>query len=180
MNRATSRMRAPSALIATLLVLAGCSGTGGGYPSLAIRDIERVSGTAQPVQPETQVPVAPPVSEALDQRIARLTQQARTAHATFQSRAGSAARTVAVGRGSRAPADRWVASQIAVAELQALRSVAMIALADLDTLFTQERLAFSGEPSPAAQALDRARQQIGAWVEEEDQVIARLAGQIAS
>lgn len=180
MNRAISRICATSALLASLPVLAACSGASGGYPSLAIRDVERVSGTAQPVAPEIQQPVAPPVSEALDQRIARLVEQARGAHATFQNRAGSASRTVGAGRGTRAPADRWIAAQVALSDLQALRSTAMIALADLDVMFAEERLAFSDDLSPTAQALDRARQQIGAWVEEEDRVIAGLAGQIAS
>lgn len=176
MNRAISRLCASTALLA----LGACVGAGSNYPSLAIRDVERVSGTAQPAQPEVQEPTAPPVNEALDQRIARLVVQAQDAHATFQSRTGSATRTVAAARGTRAPADRWIASQVAIADLQALRSTAMIALADLDNLFAQERLAWSDELSPTAQALDRARQQIGAWVEEEDQVIARLSRQIAS
>lgn len=176
MNRATSRLFALSAP----LVLAACSGVGSGYPSLAIRDIERVSGSALPAPAESEAPSAPPVSEALDQRIARLVAQARSAHESFQSRAGSASRIVAAARGTRPPADRWIDSQIALADLQALRSTSMIALADLDQLFAEDRLAFSDELSPSAEALNRARQQIGAWVEEEDQLIARLAGQIAS
>lgn len=175
MNRAISRLWASSAL----LFLTACSGAGG-YPSLAIRDVERASGTAQPVSPEATKPPAPPVSEALDQRIARLVAQARTTHNTFQNRASSASQIVNAARGTRAPADRWIDSQIAIADLQALRSTAMIALADLDQLFAQERLAFPNEPSPTVLALDSARQQIGSWVEEENRVIARLSGQITS
>jgi len=162
-----------------LLLLSACSGAGG-YPSLAIRDVERVSGTAQPAIPETPKPIAPPVSEALDQRITRLVAQAKTSHTTFQNHASDASRTVAAARGTRAPADRWIDSQVAIAHLQALRSTAMIALADLDELFADERTAFPDEPSPTALALDAARQQIGAWVDEENRMIARLSSQITS
>src|SRR5690606_41180397 len=51
------------------------------YPSLAIRDAERVTGTMQPAEPEPYVP-PPPASTVLDQ-LDRLTGDAATAHRAF-------------------------------------------------------------------------------------------------
>lgn len=175
MNRAIPCLCALTAPFA----LAACAG-GGNYPSLAIRDVERVSGTAQAVAPEAEPSPAPPLSEDLDQRIARLISQARQAHTRFENRAGSASAAVGAARGARSPSDSWVQAHVALADLQALRSDAVIALADVDELFAEERNAFPGNLSPTAEALSQTRDQIGAWVEEEDQIIAQLASRLAN
>ena len=60
-------MREPRLLLAALAIaLAGCSTDPALYPSLSIRDAERVSGTFEPVEPERYVP-PPPGQPVLDE-----------------------------------------------------------------------------------------------------------------
>jgi len=62
--------------------------------------------------------------------------------------------------------------------LVALRSNALISLAELDQLYATERVAFPDEaPSPSAIELATARDEIQGWVKQEDAVIAALQQQ---
>src|SRR5688572_266348 len=58
---------------------AACASAPGDYPSLAIRDAERVSGTLQPAEPYVPTPVAPVVLANAQ----ALVQQAGAAHESF-------------------------------------------------------------------------------------------------
>ncbi len=165
------------AAIALPLTLAACASAGGDYPSLAIRDAERASGSAMPVQP-APVPPPPPIATGTSQRIAQALDQARKAHASFVAGTASAARIVSAARGARARADSWIAAQVALADLQSLRSQAVIAQADVELMFAQERLAEPDRITPTAQALGEARERIGGWVNEQNQTLARLADQV--
>lgn len=166
-----------TAMLTGSLLLGGCASTGDAYPSLAIRDAERPSGSAMPVEP---APLPPPAPLAADtgQRIAQAVEQARKAHASFLAGAPGANRTISAARGARAPADSWIAAQVALAALQSLRSQAVIAQADLDLMFAQERLAEPDRITPTAQALLDAREQVDAWVRQQDETLGRLAGQL--
>jgi len=173
-------MPGPRSLFATLicgLLLAGCAGTGGGYPSLAVRDAERPSGSATPAEPAPPPPPAPLATDS-GQRIAQAVEQARKAHASFVAGTPAATRAVSAARGSSAPADSRISAQFALAGLQGLRSQAVIAQADLDLMFAQERLAEPDRITPTAQALVEARGRVDAWVSQQDETIARLAGQL--
>jgi hypothetical protein len=173
-------MPRPRSLFATLtcgLLLTGCADMRGGYPSLAIRQAERPSGSAMPVEPAPPPPPAP-VATDTGQRIAQAVEQARKAHASFVAGAPGAARMVGAARGARAPADSWIAAQVALAGLQSLRSQAVIAQADLDLMFAQERLAEPDRITPTGQALIEARERVDRWVSEQDETLARLAGQL--
>ena len=131
-------------------------------------------------QPETNVIMA--YAEGVRDRDAfvRALERARKAHSAFVAGTGRTAGAVSAARGSRAPADAWIAAQLALANLQSLRSEAVIAQADLDLLFAEERLAEPGPISPTAQALTNARAQVDGWVDEQNRTIARLAGQLGS
>lgn len=168
------------AVLTSGLGLSACTSAGGDYPSLAIRNAERVSGSgmrAESAEPALMPPASVLATET-GQRIAQAVEQARKAHLSFAAGTGDATRAVAAARGAPAPADAWIAAQVALASLQGLRSQAVIALADLDLMFAQERLTEPDRITPTAQALGEARDRIGGWVDEQDRTITRLAGQL--
>jgi hypothetical protein len=161
------------------MVLGACASTNGEYPSLAIRDAERVSGSAQPVEVAPRPP-APPLDSTIAGRIASAVAQARKANGSFAAASSRTERTVSAARGTRSPGDAWIAAQVALADLVSLRSEAVIAQADLDLLYTSERLSDPERITPTAQALMDARSQVAGWVADQDRTIARLIGQLAN
>ncbi len=103
------------------MVLSACASTNGEYPSLAIRDAERVSGSALPAEVAPRPP-APPLDSTIAGRIASAVAQARKAHGSFATASSRTERTVSAARGTRSPGDAWIAAQVALAELVSLRS----------------------------------------------------------
>lgn len=156
------RAFAPIALAA----LAACSTAPGDYPSLAIRDAERVSGTLQP--PEPYVPPPPP-APVLD-RVAQLRSEAASAHGAFLNEAPGARRTVSSARGSGVGSESWAQAQVALAGLEAARSRAMVALADLDRLYVDAAV-----EAMELEQIGAAREEVSGMVEAENAVIAELA-----
>src|SRR5690606_41779775 len=102
------------------------------YPSLAIRDAERVTGTMQPAEPEPYVP-PPPASTVLDQ-LDRLAGDAATAHRAFLAALPQARSAIAAAARAAPGDDSSARAHIALAVLEGSRSPATIALADLDRL----------------------------------------------
>jgi len=150
--------------------LASCaSAPEGAYPSLAIRDIERVSGTLAPPDPP---PAPEPLAPATLQRLDSLTGLASEAHAQFLA-AAPGTRQIAQNTGAIG-SESWARAQVALADLQAVRSQAMIALADLDRLYVD---AMTGG-TDAVQPIAAARDSVIEMVAEEDRVIAALAGSL--
>jgi hypothetical protein len=113
--------------------LSACAATSDEYPSLAIRDVERVAGTMQPVAPTPYVPPAQPAA-VLD-RLDQLAAEAASAHQAFLAEAPQVRNAVAAARGTEPGADSWSRAQVALSGLEATRGRAMIALADLDRLY---------------------------------------------
>ena len=118
-------------VLATLLcaLAAGCASTPGDYPSLAIRDAERVSGTLQPAEPY----VPAPVDAATLASVEGLVQQANAAYAAYRGKLERVRATALRARG--ASVGSWAAASVALAELETERSRTMVALADLDRLY---------------------------------------------
>ena len=125
-----------SLALAVMLAMAsgGCATSPGDYPSLALRDAERVTGSLAPATPPPIAPVPEPPSATLD-RIDSLAGEARGAHRAFEQEAPAAHRAVDAARGHGAGTENWARAQVALAGLEASRSRAMIALADLDRLY---------------------------------------------
>ncbi|MXP41480.1 hypothetical protein GRI75_07465 [Altererythrobacter soli] len=146
--------------------LAACSTPSGEYPSLAIRDAERVSGTIP--APAPFVPSATP-APVLD-RLAGLTRDAASAHAAFQNQAPAARRTVSAARGAGVGSENWAQAQVALAGLEAARSQAMIALADLDRIYVDAAV-----EGTELERIAAARQRVADMVEAESALIAELA-----
>lgn len=159
------------ALSAITLILSGCASPASDYPSLAVRDAERVSGTMEVEPAEPYVPAAPAGTTL--ERVAQLVEEARAAHAEFLSAEPRARNTAAAARSSSVGSESWAVAQVALAELESRRSRTMIALADLDRIYTE--VATSGE---AIAAVEDERAEIAALVEQENAVIEELLGRI--
>ena len=163
----------PLSLVASLVVsalLAGCAANSDRYPSLAIRDIERVSGTFE-VDPQIATP--PPTLPASDlENIPALVESARNAHLRFIDAAPSARRAVAAASGSGVDDNRWASAQVALADLESLRSMAAIPLGDLDRLHAIASITFAEKL-----AVNAAREEVLAMIKE-DEVLAELRGRL--
>ncbi|MDP3675895.1 MAG: hypothetical protein Q8R44_12505 [Novosphingobium sp.] len=164
------------AILIPLAALAACASTGdGGYPSLAIRPGERVSGTADPVP----APAPPRATAATGSRIAQLRAQALVAHTRFGERRASAANLSAAAQGAAVASEAWSVAQVALASLEAARSEAMIALADLDSLFVDAKNdAVATGGSGDVDAIGAARNEVIGWIGEEDATLAALRGRL--
>lgn len=158
------------------LALSGCAGTGtDGYPSLAIRDVERVEGSFEPA-PSQQLDVPPvevDLSGGLDARLAALLAQAREAHATFAAAQRGAEKLVGAAAGADIGSDSWAAAQVALADLDSARSVAAIALGELDIIHAAASI-----QAEDASAIDVARGQVIDLISEEDSVLERLRSRV--
>lgn len=154
--------------LAFLALLSACA-TSGAYPSLAQRDAERVKGTFEPDTAEVAPP--PPVAPSADLavRLESLVRQASEAHAEFRTATPAAERLA--GAAGATGSDSWAAAQVALADLDSLRSRAAVALTDLDALFIDATL----EAGPR-EAVGSARASVEAMLIEEDTVLARLRG----
>lgn len=173
--------RAKARFLALLLPfgMAACS-TSGTYPSLAIRDVERVAGSGTPAEGEAAppVPALPPASADLVTRLQGLVNVAQAADRQFQ--AGRAAATRAVAAAGGVGTDTWSAASVAMAKLESSRSSGMGALADLDVLYADARGAAPNDESPSAKAIADARSQVAALLDAQDQVIDGLSRRLKS
>ncbi|MGN6498179.1 MAG: hypothetical protein ACTHK5_12725 [Tsuneonella sp.] len=160
-------------LLASILALglSACASTAGKYPSLAIRDAERVQGTFEPDAAPPPQPAPPPPSAALVSRLAELVDQASRAHRAFTAAVPGAQRAVAAAGGTGS--DSWASAQVALADLDASRSKAAVPLGELDTLFIDATLAAENRDAIAA-----ARDQVIAMIGDEDAALARLRGRL--
>lgn len=156
-----------------LMIVLSCSACTASdkYPSLAVRDVERVAGTLQPADAEPYVAPAPP-SAVLDQ-IDRLTAEATRAHQDFLAEAPQARSAVAAARGAEPGADSWGRAQVALAGLEASRSRATIALADLDRIYVDAAL-----EGTALDRIETARRSVAEQVDDQSQTIGTLQAEL--
>lgn len=168
------------AILLPFILLAACAstgatGNGGKPPSLATRPGERVGGTAEPAA----APVPPPATAATGSRIAQLRAQAQAAHARFGERRASAAALSASAQGAAVGSEAWSVAQVALASLEAARSDAMIALAELDTLFVAAKIdAVPTDGSGDVDAIGATREDVIALIGEEDATLSALRGRL--
>lgn len=159
------------AVVPAVLALGGCASSSDDFPSLAIRDAERVSGTiAVPATPAQPLPPAPAAVE-----LSALLAAIREGHGRFTAQTPAAARAVSAARGAGVGTDAWSVAQVAVANLEAQRSQVMIALADLDRIYASASV--EGADVTATSA---ALAEANGLVAQEDAEIARLLGALAS
>lgn len=172
-------LRSLTPALALAILTSGCT-TAANYPSLAVRDVERASGTASPANGEPAPPEAPlpPASADLATRLDGLVAAAREAHRQFQSNRAAAERAVADAGDTGS--DSWSTASVALARLESSRSSAMVALGDLDALFVDARTEGALEETPAVRAITAARNQVDGWVSAETDVITRLSVRLRS
>ncbi len=154
-----------------LLALAGCATPATEFPSLAIRDSERVSGTIAVPAPQPVIAPAPAALAQLDQIIARV----REGHQAFTAGTAAARGSVAAARGAASGSDTWSAAQIAVANLESHRSQVMIALADLDRRYVDAAV-----DGADVTRLTAAQAEANGLTAQENAEIDRLLGALAS
>lgn len=166
--------------LAAALLLPGCSATGD-YPSLAHRDVERISGTAEAAEavPAPAPPMAP-ADAGTEAQIASLVARARAAHQRFLGERRGTERLVAQAGGAAKGTENWSVAISALSALESARNDASQALASIDTLFAAERLAHYEDETGNFQAIAAARDTVTGWVDEENRTIEALARRLGA
>ena len=163
---------APLPLLASL-ILAGCASPGS-YPSLAHRPQEdvpgRITGTLTPpaATPGEQPAGRPPAPTNL----AALRAEAEAAHARFGGQRQRDEKVIRAGRQAAPGSEAWSLGAVALADLTGAHDATVAALAAIDTLYAAERI--DGGDGGAIAAV---RDQVTAWVADEDAVLAELGRQ---
>lgn len=164
--------------LAIPLLLGGCASQGD-FPSLARRDAERVSGSAEPVLPSVEPMIEGEPSPELETRLAQLVEQARTAHETFIDRRDDAARVITKNADATPADDGWKDAQMALASLETARNDGMIALAELDRLYAEERIAHPEGMTSDADAIYLAREEVQYWARQQDADLGLAAAHLS-
>lgn len=159
----------PLALPLLALALSACAAGSDRYPSLAIRDAERVQGSFEPDAAEAPAPLPAAPSAELLARLAQLREEAASAHREFLAAVPAAARLAAAA--GAVGSDSWASAQVALADLDSARSKAAVPLGDLDVLFVDATLA-----AEQREAIAVTRAEVVGLIGEEDAVLARLRG----
>lgn len=180
MTQSAPYLRSPVYAIAlSAILLSGCAASSGAYPSLAIRDAERVQGSfAADAVPAPSI--IPPIVEAspsadLVTRLAQLQAAAGSAHRAFLGQAPEAGRLVNAAADASITSDSWSSAQIALASLEAARSQAAVPLGDLDLMHADAALALEQRG-----AIEDTRDAVTKIIAEEDAILSNLRGKLAS
>jgi hypothetical protein len=156
--------------LAPLAILAGCA-SAGDYPSLAQRPAERVQGTLDPDAAEAApTPPAPPSAD-LVQRLAGLRREASARHAEFTAALPGARRLANAAGG--VGTDSWASAEVALADLDSLRSRAAVPLADLDALWVDATV-----EDGARDAIGPVRDEVESLVRQEDEALRALRARV--
>lgn len=152
-------------VLPSLALVAACASPASEYPSLAVRDIERVSGTMDVASaPPSPAPPAATLASLDD-----LAATARAAHQRFLASAPEARSLADSAAGAPWGSNSWARAQVAIADLEAQRSQAMIALADLDRIFVE-----AATSAQSTDSITAVRQEIDTLVAQQDAVIRSL------
>ena len=161
-NRASITVVPP--MLAALL-LAGCAGNSERYPSLAVRDAERISGTLTPAPapeaPATPVQTVEQIDDALGNAVA--------SYQRFQAAQSDALALAQSASGSGSEEDVRARALIALADLTSIRSETALALADLDRLEIEAASEFA-----KLQDIHAAQARVERFVREQDAAIAAI------
>jgi len=110
--------------------LAACTTAQGDYPSLALRDAERATGTMLP--PRTYEAPAP--TAATMASVETLVEQANKAYEAFGGKLDGVRAIALQARGAKIGSDAWASANVAIADLETERSRTMLPLSDIDRL----------------------------------------------
>ncbi|WP_284124846.1 hypothetical protein [Parerythrobacter aestuarii] len=156
--------------ILLLPVVAACASPSTDYPSLAVRDAERIAAAH-----ETGSDPGPiePVPTELAARVSRLRAQADAADHAFLDKLPGATLQLEAARGAAIASKSWASAQTALSELDSHRSTTAIALADLDKMYAERAVALERRDF-----IDDARVYVAAILARQDQSLIRLQGMI--
>lgn len=154
---------------ASLTLLAGCASDPDRYPSLAIRDFERVEGqfAVGGGIPSLPQPAAP--APATVARVGALLEEANQTHRSFLDSVNETERLLAAARGLDAESNLWSEAQVALAVLDTRRALVASRLADLDLLLADTSLAYE-----QLDEIEAARTAVEALTAEEDRILDGL------
>lgn len=153
------------------LMLGGCAGGKGDFPSLSKRPYETSNPVEEPVavpQPATTVLPAD-LKAQTDMLLAR----ARAAHSKFEAALPAARLAAESAKGSAAGSEGWVEANMLLSRADGARGDAVAGLGEIDELIA-ERREQGGDPGLLA-LLAVPQGQIAAMVNEETVEIDRLA-----
>lgn len=157
--------------VAVCSALAGCAADTERFPSLALRDAERVSGSFEPTQGEAIRP-SPLAADTLAS-VAEITARAGSAHQDFLSSTPMASSLIEAASGTDSESNSWAAAQIALADLDAKRGATGTALADLDQFYADASLRFE-ERQQVAEARSEVAQLVAIQDDQLDKLRAEL------
>lgn len=155
--------------VSLIVATSACASSSQSYPSLEIREFERETGTLG--TPDSGAANAPGLAPVSLSDLAALKTQAETAHAAFVAAVPTARQKVASAVGAAPASNAWGDAQIALADLDAKRSLTAIALGDLDLLYAQQAIALN-----AVTDVDAVRTAVTAMLRAEDSLLAELRG----
>lgn len=155
-----------------LLPLAACAGASTDYPSLAIRDVERLrageNDYSNPAAPLTALP------QQTVARLAGLRADALAAHLGFGESLGRAQPLVSAARGAPVTSDNWARAQIALGDLSSQRSAMAVPLTDIELLYAETH-----DTGVDASSVERVREEIVALQRQQDSALAALRSRMA-
>lgn len=160
----------PLLLAGASLALAACAKDQGTYPSLAKRPGERIVASWPPAPPAPPPPPAP-LDPATTSRLDLLVAEARSADARFHGKEARARKLVSAARNAPMGSEAWSVATVAVSELEAARAQAMVAMADLDSLYAAART-----EGRDVTRIEAARDQVMAIIAGQDRVLESLRG----
>lgn len=163
----------PLILVAAGLTLGACATSEGLYPSLAKRPAERIVATWPPAPPPPPPPPAPLDSATAD-RLAALLGQVRGADSRFHGKQTRTRSVVAAARNAPMGSEAWSVATIAVAELEAARAQAMVAMAEFDSIYADART-----QGRDVTRIEEVRQKAIAIIADEDRILDSLKGTLA-
>lgn len=158
------------ALLVPALVLTGCSTAS--YPSLARRAEEYPAAATKP-----SVDVSNPDQTPADinTRIDSLRRAAHDADKAFDAARPATDRALKAASGARPGDEAWQQANLALSDLERLRGALGLVEADIDELYTQDRMAHAPEnpdkPRAAAKLIEAARDKILAMGANQDKVL---------
>jgi hypothetical protein len=171
MNRTRSR---PASSIAGFAAIAcvftsACAGGSDRYPSLNIRDFERVQGQFAVAAPAREVLLPSPAPVEQVSQLQEAVDQAQQRHSEFVMTAESVRGLIAAAGGTGPDNNGWSLAQSAYADLDSRRGATAILLSELDQMYTSATLSFTER-----EQIDQARNRVSALVAAEDALLDEL------
>ena len=141
---------------------------------------------APPEVAQTHAPAPAPLAQALAAKLEDITARAHAADLAFHAAQAPARRQCAAALGAAPGSVEWGAANDAIAVLDGQRAATAFALADIEQIYTDDRIAHaledgaSGEPGarPTAAAIAQTRAAIIAIIAREDGVMRELSAQL--